>query len=80
MAPAYLKSKPVLPTVAVPYWCAGTEAFESGRLAAEVAKRNDHKARDVYLGRTCRSYHLGLASKTHKISSKAARAELIRGK
>ena len=79
MPPAYLKSLPVLPSVAIPYWCAGKEQFESAVIAAEVAGRDGKKHRDIYRCRLCGTFHLG-SSRNKPRASKAAAAELIRSR
>lgn len=62
MAAAYLKSDPVLPSVRIPYWCAGKHKFESATVAAEVAARNRHVLQH-YRCRHCGHFHIGAPAK-----------------
>jgi len=75
---AYLKSAPVLPTVHVPYWCAGKQRFESAVLATQVAARAKREPREIYLCRSCGTYHIGRQNSASTVVSKVAKRELIR--
>lgn len=79
MGAAYLKAPPVLPSVRIPYWCAGKEAFESAVLAADIAARCRAEAREIYRCRTCGSFHIGSQRSRHRPAASATvTAELIR--
>lgn len=77
MGAAYLVSAPVLPTIRIPYWCAGKHPFESAVLAAEVAARSNRGVRCSYRCTHCGYFHVGAGHKG-VLSSKAAVKELIR--
>jgi hypothetical protein len=80
MPPAYLRGPTdVLPSVQIPYWCAGKESFDSAVLASEVARRSGKGPREHYWCRSCGSYHVG----THRRGAEAAKfvvAELVRSR
>lgn len=60
MPPAYLKGPTnVLPTIRIPYWCAGKESFDSGILAQQIAGRSRREHREIYWCRSCGSFHIG---------------------
>lgn len=64
MSAAYLKAKAVLPSVHIPYWCAGKHRFESPAVARDVALRDrgdkgKGETRHSYYCRSCGGYHVG---------------------
>lgn len=75
MPAAYLRAAPVLPSVCIPYWCAGKAKFESAALAAEVAARSHRGPRQHYRC-SCGYFHVGASLVA--IGTRAAARELIR--